>query len=191
MRAEFERQRRVVDQMITAHSALRDKYRRLGLLQDVLLLVLSTSLTATALMDPNLWPKLNLTVEGGRLVRGIASILVFASTVVSLRVRWKERGASHESAVNALAELKSVARLIDPDASPDAARDWLEQAIGAFKGLPEVPESAFLRLKARHLRKIALSKLLDRHPGALVTFVRVRIVLTESFKSLRNRASDE
>jgi hypothetical protein len=183
--SEFERQRRVLDQMITAHGTLRDRLARLGLAQDVLVLVLSTGLAASALLDPVLWPRFWLTPEGGRIVLGIVSTLVFASTVVDLRVRWKERAGAHGLAAQALSELKATARLIDPAAAPDAAREWTAEVAQVLKTTPALSESQFLRLKSRHLRKVALSELIDKHPGASPTLLRIRLVVAHSIESLR------
>jgi hypothetical protein len=184
--SDFDRQRRVVDQMITAHGALRDRLTRLGLAQDVLVLVSSTVLAASAMIDPVLWPRFWLTPEGGRILLGVVSTLVFASTVVDLRVRWKERAGAHSLAANALSELKAVGRLIDPNAAPDDARKWIAEVSQVMKTTPTISESQFLRLKSRHLRKVAVSELIDKHPGASPTLLRMGLVLAHSIESLRH-----
>jgi hypothetical protein len=189
--AEFERQCRVVDQMITAHSTLRDRYARYGLSQDVLVLLLSTGLVATALVDPGGWSALGITPEVGRIAMAIIAISVFASTVVDLRVRWKEKSGAHGLAARTLAELKANARLINAEASPEAAGEWTTEVRRALVGLPEISESQFLGLKARHVRKIALSKLIDQHPGGSLLVLRAVLYCRRSVASVTGKREDE
>lgn len=172
---EFDRQFRVVDQMVTAHCGLRDHYERLSLVHDVLVIVFSITVVATTFIDPLIVIGMGLSQEAVRVTLGLVSIVVFATTVIELRVRWKERGGAHRLAARALGELKLSGRGIDPVRSPDIAESWLREARRLIKDLPEIPERQFLRLKARHRRKVEVSKMIGRRPGGSLLLVRLAV----------------
>lgn len=178
---EFQRQLRVIDQMVTAHCGLRDRYERLALARDVLVLVLSVGLVATTFGKQSILSLAGLSDAAARLVVGLVSTGVFAATVIELRVRWKERSGAHRLAAKALAELKLVGRSIDPVSSRDAAESWLKEVRRLLKDLPEIPERQFLRLKARHLRKVEVSKLIGRHPGGSLLLIRLAVFWRATF----------
>jgi hypothetical protein len=47
----------------------------------------------------------------------------------------------------------------------------------------EIPERTFLPQKKRHLRKIAISRHLDSHPGSTLIIVKFKLWLRDNFSS--------
>lgn len=184
---DFERQVRVVDQMITAHCGLGDRFERISVWQDAATLVLSIVLLATTFLDPVTLTWLGITDTGAKVVLGLTGIIVFASTVLALRFRWKERSGAHRLAAKSLVELKNAARGIDPLLAPQAAAEWLGETGRTLKGVPEIPEALFLKLKAIHVKKVALSKLISERPGAPLTLLRLTLWWQGIFGHRKNR----
>ena len=187
---EFARQLRVVDQMMTAHCVLRDTYERRALAQDVVTLSCSVLLAATTFLDPKVFDIIGVPGQRAWLTRGVAALVLFAMTVVGLRIRWKERSGTHRVAASALGELKLAGRSIDPASTPDKADAWLQEARRLLKSIPEIPDRLFLCLKARHLRKIEVSKMLSRRPGAWLPALRVAVWWRATFRQRRSDGSE-
>lgn len=163
---EIARQRRVVDQMSTMHSLMRDRTRLQGILLLCLLLVASVVATAFAFAGG---PAV-VEIFGVRAARstwlGWFAVMTFSLTLIDLVV--DRRGAAREYAdsVRQLARLKADYR-VDPhtvDAVAECRRLSLRyQAV--MDALPPLPERQFLRLKAIHLQKVEVSRYLSEHPG--------------------------
>jgi hypothetical protein len=72
----------------------------------------------------------------------------------------------HEDAVRQLAVLKTEYRTPPEPGAEVAERDRLSQRYQAvMDAIPNVPERKFVHLKALHLRKVELSRILSAHPG--------------------------
>jgi hypothetical protein len=113
-----------------------------------------------------------------KVVVGVASTCVFVLGLAVSRVDWKATAERHARAATTFADLKARARsLATPDGacSDDEIEEYLRQAATVVGTLPEVPESQFLGLKAAHLRKVALSRQLDRTYGAPLWCLRARL----------------
>jgi hypothetical protein len=182
-RDELERVRRVSDQLCSAHAALRDKYGRLALILDLVVLALSVWLIALAFIDPLL--DLALTPFGlePRLWIGFLAIGTFLLTLVQFKTNWKGRSDAHQRTSELYADVKREAGYVLADESIDEssyrrvlARYDLASAAGVA-----VPEREFLTQKSRHKTKVAMSRYLDTHPSASLFLVRVRFWIRDTF----------
>ena len=165
---EIVRRHRVADQMISAHSALRDRYVWRALVVDGVMLVLSAVLCALVFAPQALVDTVGVSTRLAGLLVGWTSVGVFALSILQLRVAWKEKGADHCNAAIVLAETKAQLSLLLRDANADTVEQArvLEIATLQGKSLRPIPEGEFLTMKAAHLRKVLLSRLLDRYPFA-------------------------
>lgn len=175
---DVQRYERVSDMMLTMHSLLRDRFSFRARLFDISLLVVAVILCSLTFLDPALIDFFKIDPMVTRVVIGICAIGVFLLSVVSLRVEWKERAARHQQACKILAEIKTQARnLANSGELSDTTEvhEFLRTASERMRVLPEVPDSEFLRLKARHLQKMEISRYLSSYPGVPIWLLRLRL----------------
>jgi hypothetical protein len=175
---EFDRMWRVVDQSLTSHSILRDRYSSWSRGSTLVILTLSIVATAGAFMSGS------TIIHFGPIKGGIASWLgtltaiIFLLTLVDLIVDWPKQVWEHEDAVRCLSELKmkmKSAVISGPDVETELdVRALYQKTMGEVS---PIPDRKFLALKAKHQRKIAVSRLIDSHKGAPVMYLRVVAVI--------------
>jgi len=94
------------------------------------------------------------------------AVLTFCGTVADLVADRRGVARRHDSAVRLLADLKSAYRLTTPGESPlDRQARLTARYQAVMAELPPIPEHRFNPLKAKHLRKIEISKILSANPG--------------------------
>jgi len=172
---ELTRMWRVVDQMTTAHAVLRDRYRAWSL--SLTLAILALSIVATALGFAG-EPEVDFIVTARLPVFvGALTCVIFFLTLVDLQFDWRSKARSHSDAAAELARLKTLLR--DAKARVDAGEhvDLAEQYQRTMDSLLDVPDRKFLRMKARHCRKVELSKRISARPETPVWLHRVRLLL--------------
>lgn len=177
-REDIKRMRRVADQMVTAHAVLEQRYKTYSTLMDISLMASSFVLivlsVASAFRDATevLGAHVSLTT-----VTIIGSALVFVISVAEWRVQWKGKAARHGDARKEFSTIKSELGALlgqsDPLDQTEERRLLKEyQAVGARS--PAIPDNKFLALKQIHLRKVYVSRLLDKHPFAPILLIRLR-----------------
>lgn len=175
---EVTRQQRLVDQALSIHAALRDRANRVATITTVTLLCASAIGTALAFAgDDTPLQLLGLQATTSTWL-GAFSVVVFCGTLSELVTDRRGTARRHDAAVRLLADLKSEYRSAAPDgdASWTTAQGRLRERYDHVMGLvPPIPEARFAGLKARHLRKVELSKLLSAHPGLTVRRARRRL----------------
>lgn len=175
---ELSRKFRVLDQTLSMHAALRDRYVRRALVVDLLLLGSSVIFCASAFASDEALSHFGSTPAHVRYVIRIASVVAFAMSVLSLRADWKGKSMQHRDAAAKMS--RAIARfrqLRQPDGNwlPDCAPDLERAYWEAMDNSVPIPEADFVKLKARHLRKVALSKMLDTNVGCPLIVLRVRL----------------
>ena len=163
---EIARQRRLVDQMLTMQARLRDQDRVVGTL--IVCTVLLASLAGVAFAFAGSSPALRLLgVTAARATwLGWLAVGTAALTLVELVVDRRGAAQRRADAVRLLGALKAEYR-VPPAAGqevPEAAR-LSERYAQVMEAVPAVPERSFNPLKAMHLRKVEVSKLLSANPG--------------------------
>lgn len=165
-RLEMERQRRQVDQVLSMHSALRDWNRAVGTTLICVVLIASVLGVAFAFAGGSQ----EVVIFGVAAQRatwlGWLAVVTFAISLVELVL--DPRGASRrrDQAVRSLAALKGEYRATVPEGQEvqESAR-LSERYEAVMRTLPPIPEPLFNRLKAAHLRKREISKILSARPG--------------------------
>lgn len=179
--AELQRQYRVLQQTLSMHTMLRDRYTSLAMGLDMALLLGSLVLCGAAFVGDDLLRGIGLTESVTKGVMGGASLLVFFAALIGLRVGWKGKAERHRHAADRLTEGLSnfrEARSEDDTWQEDCTADLNQLYWSIMRNVTPVPSNQFNRLKARHLRKVRISKMLDTSPGCPVCFVRL-VVLWE------------
>lgn len=167
---ELERQRRVIDLMITSYSVLRDECNRKALLLTLVSLLSSVVLCALTFLPDDAISALHLPLVSTRVLLGVFSSLVLFASIVELRVDWKDRGGRYGDAAERLARAKLLY------GTARSAADVSEHYRQAMDNLPRIPDRKFAALKAYHARKVQLSRMIDDLPGCPLRVLRVRLL---------------
>ena len=164
-RDEAERQYRLVDQQLTMHSVLRDRYGRLAMVVNCGLLTASIVLCGFVFAPNDVFSALGVNPEIWPLGLRISSIIILALSVVELKVDWNGTAREHERAVERLADLKGQYRgALDSEPAQEEYEELDAQYARVMDALPPIPEAKFNKLKAKHVFKIELSKAISEHP---------------------------
>jgi hypothetical protein len=187
---ELERQFRLLGQMLTMHSVLVSRFSRLALMLDVALLAASVVFCATTFVSDDFFSSIGLTPKIIRLLLGIFSLLAFFAALVSLRVDWKASEARHKEAASKLGSTLALFRQTRNRSggwAASSAADLNSKYWETMNGITPIPNRLFAPLKAKHLRKIEISMLLDSHSGIPIWFLRF-LLFSRSIKKLLSRA---
>lgn len=166
-RTEINRQRRLIDQSASMQAALRDWDRALG-----------TSLVCVVLIASLIGVAFAFAGGGGQIISilglhaqrvtwlGWLAVLTFALTLIELVLDPRGAARRRAQAARALGTLKGEYRATVAAGQAQKAAERLSQRYEAVMGsIPEVPNPLFNRLKAAHLRKVEISKILSSQPG--------------------------
>jgi hypothetical protein len=163
---EIRRQRRLVDQTTSMQSALRDWDRTFGTF--LVCLVLIGSLIGVAFAFAGGGQTVSILGIGAQRVTwlGWLAVIIFAVTLIELVLDPRGAGRRRAQAVRALGTLKGEYRTTVAAGQAQETAERLSQRYEAvMSSVPEVPEPVFNRLKAAHLRKVEISKILSEKPG--------------------------
>lgn len=178
IRSEIERIARVSDMLITSHSNLRERYARRALLLDTAILAASVWLTSIVFVEPKIGLTLTPFHLDPQIWIGLLSILTLFLSVVQLRVDWKGQSDAHMRSADIYFKVKSGTRYLLESKKvitrEDAHELLIQYGLSSALGSP-IPERDFLKQKAKHLTKIAISKFLDRHPAGSILLLRLRL----------------
>ncbi|HEX6679132.1 MAG TPA: hypothetical protein VF063_00670 [Gaiellaceae bacterium] len=165
----------MLDQMLTGHSLLRDRYERRALALTLLVLGLSIVASSVAFLSGDATVSILGIKARVQVWVGVLTALIFFLTLVDLRVDWRQRAGAHNEAARRLSRLKGLFRVaaIRNGVVDSAGRDLNLEYDTTMDDLRPIPESRFVWIKAKHTRKVQASKLLDRHAGAPVWYVRL------------------
>ena len=190
---ELSRKFRVLDQTLSMHATLRDRYARRALTVDLLLLMCSVTFVATAFASDSALSHFGLSPDQIRFLLRIFSVLAFMLSILSLRIDWKGKSATHRDAAAKMSRAAaSFRKLRRADGTwPDECAAELDAIYSeAMLNSVPVPDASFVNLKARHLRKVELSRMLDSNPGCPVALLRL-VLLWRSVRRTFGRSKPE
>jgi hypothetical protein len=175
--AEYRRKFRVLDQMLSSHATLCERYRRRATGLILVIMALSIVSGTLALQDDHDATVLGINLETKEWLALLAGTIFFLS-IAELVVDWRGRAWAHADAAQRLGELKGDFRRAEVSGGiVDTKGIDLDEAYDqTTAAIVEIPNSLFGRLKAKHRRKIAVSKLLDDSPGAPILLLRWRVL---------------
>jgi hypothetical protein len=171
--AEFHRQRRLTDQMATMQSKLRDWNSLAAFCSTSFILVSSTVGVAFAFASN----AAQLTIWGITAERttwlGWLAVATVCLTTIDLLIDRRSAARGRADAVSLLSELKSEYRAALPSGGEVAELERISAKYTALMSeIPPIPEHLFNRLKAKHLRKVEVSKILSANAGISVLWAR-------------------
>ncbi len=174
---------RRADQACTIHAFLRDRYAWRADALDYSLMAVSTYLLGLSFVEPVVGISLSFGADT-KIVVAILSIATFFLSVVQFKSDWKLLTQAHSDAFSESAAVKSECGTI-LNGTRVASLAELQRIRGRYDLIADtttpIPESQFVKGKARHLRKIYLSRYLDSHPGALPALIFAKLVLRDNF----------
>ncbi len=176
-REELERIHRVSDMLVTGHASLRDRYTLRATLLDLAVMALSVWLTAVVFIEPRISVKLTPFGMEPQLWVGFLGIFAFFLSLAQLVVNWKGRADAHKRSGDIYAEVKrecgyllaSQEALTAESCQRVLSRYDLATEVGTY-----LPETEFLVQKRNHLRKVEISKFLDKHPSASISLLKLK-----------------
>ena len=173
-RKENERQYHVLNQMLTSHSMMRDRYSRRSMALRMCMFCSAVAVGGFAFVDEKLFKIVGLTPESVKLAVGIASLFVLTLSVVELLVGWERKAVHHEEAAKRLAAMKLRYRKAHTKYGGNTARinegltkEWEK----LNESLPSIPDQLFVRLKHSHHIKRQLSELAESNRQVPYTFL--------------------
>lgn len=158
---------------------------------------MSVVLCLVTFVDPALLQKIGIDPDFARFTLGVCGAAVFLVSLVQLRVDWKALASEHQSAVEKLANAKALYRRTKHElmSMEDGGAAHLARALqegdGLVNHITPIPDREFVTLKALHGRKVMVSRVLDRFPGAGVRTIRWSLWWRHTLAALRHRDTDQ
>lgn len=181
---EAQRQARVVDQMTSMHSILRDRAESRAQLFGFLLLASSFVLVIASVASDEIMLSVGFQPSVTRAWAVVLSVALFALSLAELRLGYGLRAAGHREAAVRLSQLRQRYRIeLAGTVSPTRISKLNQEYQFLCSVLPAIPENQFHKLKMAHLRKIQLSKLIDLYPHVPLPILRMRLL----WEGLRGR----
>lgn len=186
---ENERQYNLIDQLLSMHSTLRDKFESRAFWLNTVQIGVSLFLSIFAFVPDEVICSLGFDPAKGRYILGSLAVIVLLISITEFRVDWKSVGSRHSEAARHLAELKAKYRRAFSESAGEDLEENSRLTIEyerLLALLPPIPEQYFIRLKADHRFKVSLSKLVGRNPRAPVWFLSLLLRL----KGMRSALSE-
>lgn len=167
IRAELEKILDKIDQRISGHSRLHDRYKRRAIVSEILLMGSAIILTISGLADDKYYAFFGLDPAFTRLCFSLYSVLALVVSVIAWKTDWRSIALIHGQARDKLSNLKLECRraLSDYETSPERLEDLCNQCSIKQTEIEPIPENKFNALKAWHLKKKELSKYASKNAG--------------------------
>lgn len=161
---------------------IRDRNRLFGTV--LVLVILMASLVGVAFAFAGGNPDitfLGLTANRATWV-GWLAVLTSALTLVELVLDRRGAAQRRSDAVRVLAALKAEYRVLPAKGAEVAEAERMSERYSqAMETVPPIPERSFNRLKAAHLLKVEVSKLLSKNPG--MSYGRAKKLIRKKYES--------
>jgi hypothetical protein len=191
---EVGRKFRVLVQTLSMHTALRDRYARRALFVDILLLACAVIFCTATFADATTLAQLGLAPKRINYLLRVSSVLAFMLSILSLRIDWKGKSSSHRDAADKMSRaLEAFRNAQQSDGTwPTEGIAELDAAYWeAMHNSVPIPEGVFVKLKARHLRKVQLSRMLDSNPGCPAWVLRLVLLWVSLRRALGGKEREE
>jgi hypothetical protein len=166
---EIARQYRVLKQTLSMHSDLRDEFMLKSRVAEIVILVCSAILCSVTFASDDFYRSLGMVPEQGRVVTGIASVAAFAFSLALIVLGWNREAAQHAEAAKRWSDVLERFRATRLEDMSWPSQVWAELSglyWQADKFSVDIPGRRFNALKAQYLRKVLISRLKSKYPGA-------------------------
>lgn len=178
IQAEIASILRKSDQACSIHAMLRDRYHWCANALDYGMMAATTYLLSLSLVEPALGISLSFGFDRTKLMT-VLTIATFFLSILQFKNDWKTKAQAHQRSFEGYVEVKAECRARTVGIRAITASDH-QQIRDLYDTVTkigtEIPDGKFLTGKAHHLRKVAVSRYLDHHPCAWVSFVKVKFL---------------
>lgn len=167
--SEIARQYRVLKQTLSMHSDLRDEFMLKSQISEIVVLVCSAILCSVTFASDDLYRTLGMIPGHGQFIIGVASVAAFAFSLALLVLNWNREAAQHAEAAKRWSDVLQrfrATRLEDKSWPSQVWAELSELYWQAGKFSVGIPGRRFNSLKARYLRKVLISRMKSKYPGA-------------------------
>lgn len=175
---ENDRQYRLIDQGLSMHSILRDRYARRATLLNCGLIGTSIFLCAFAFACDQAFTVIGVSPEIAKSALGFLSVVVLILSIIEFRVGWEGKASLHLEATQHLGELKLKYRKAwtENQGNDTKQNGRLSREYEKLQSLlPPIPENKFLSLKKEHEFKRLLSQRVSQHTKTPLWFLRLQM----------------
>lgn len=182
LRQELERIERVSNMLCTMHFFLKDLYARRALCLDLFILLVAVLLLTVIFPDPEILAKIPFIGPNAKIWIGVLAIVNFFLSIAQLKLNWKGLSDAHDKAGNQYFSIKldSKTTLAQDPISPEAFKRILDLYENCSTTCEKIPEGQFLKLKKAHKLKVAMSRYLDKRPGASIWLLKLRLWFSDN-----------
>lgn len=177
---ELARAVRVADQLCSSYCTLRDRLASRAQFLDVTILLFSVWLSAMTFAGKETISRLTPLGLPDDLWLPILSVTIFGLSLIQLQVNWKGRAQLYQQSSASMTAFVKEARAVISERRAESVRPMLDRYQIATDANHPIPESEFLKLKKKHLLKVAFSKHLDKNPGASWPVWRIAIFISSN-----------
>lgn len=178
--SEIDRKYRVLKQTLSMHTFLSQKYKLRATILDVALITCATAFCATTFVGDDFYSMIGIDIHNSKFLLGGISIIAFLASIISLRIDWKGLYTNHNNAVDKLSDVVALFR-----DSRSEEKLWASDKIKllsdkyniSMSNIIQIPPNQFVKLKAKHIRKIEISKLVDQYPGSTLLLLKFKLTI--------------
>ena len=184
MKKELKRKYKIINMMISMHSIMYYNFKTKQLTGNIFFLIMAIILNIFIFFDFEHLKFLNLKESSIKYIISISTFVIFLLSVIFLLIEWGKKSERHKQAMNQLSrllnELRSIME-ISNSISNSKLDLFNELYIQTFETTPKIPDKKFNNLKAKHYRKIELSKFIDNHKGKPFFVIRILFLFKSIF----------
>ena len=184
---ENDRQYRVVDQSLSSHAALRDKYECRARWLNVTQVSVSLFLCAFAFMGDDVIASIGYDPGVARVTTGLIAIVILSLSIAEYVVDWKRQSGLYGEAADRLAWLKAQYRQVfsEKTGQMEVYERLTDEYNNVMGTLPRIPERYFAGLKAAHVFKRLVSQRISDNPKVPVWFVKLQLRIEGVFHAIK------
>ncbi len=190
---ENQRQYELVDQLLSMHSSLRDRYQGRAFWLNTFQIAVSLFLSVFAFVGDDTLLAFGYGPTITRFLLGYSAVIALTLSIAEFRVDWKVVGSRHANAAAQLAGLKARYRKAftgSPGGDSSVQTGLTTEYDKTVAMLPTIPERHFVKLKARHQFKRLLSQAISHNPKVPRWFLCLQLRLEGVRKVLKRKEVD-
>jgi hypothetical protein len=168
--------------LASMHSRMSDSYRFWHTTISSTILIFSTFLVGlTFLSDEFVEKSIGLSPFAVKWAIGITSILTFLGVLLLTEWGFQGKAVEHREAVRFYFRIVNKIRKWQDNAVVITSEmmEEIRSEYSQTQSIPKIPESQFLKLKQWHLRKVAMSREMDKNPFLSIQEIKRKVQMSK------------